>query len=63
MCNCIEKLVAKGFVERESVYEDDNFVDKGYRIREYTRAGRVVTATNHVFNLNYCPACGEKLGQ
>lgn len=61
MCDCINKLVEKEFVERESVYENQDFVDKGYQIRKYERLSRKTVATNNVFHLNYCPACGEKI--
>ena len=61
MCNCILKLTDKGFVERESVYENHDFIDKGYMIRKYKKQSRQTLATNQVFHLNYCPACGEKI--
>lgn len=61
MCDCINVLVEKGFVERLSIYENNDFVDKGYMIRKYKRLSRKTVATNNVFHLNYCPACGDKL--
>jgi len=61
MCDCINQLVEKGFVERESVYENQDFVDKGYQVRKYKRFSRKTVATNNVFHLNYCPACGGKI--
>ena len=61
MCNCINQLVEKGFIERESVYENKDFVDKGYQVRKYKRLSKNTVATNQVFRLNYCPACGEKI--
>ena len=60
MCNCIATLVNKGFIERESVYEDSDFKDKGYMIRKYEKTRQVIIKTNGVFHVNYCPACGEK---
>lgn len=61
MCDCINQLVEKGFVERESVYENQDFVDKGYQLRKYKHLSKKTVATNNVFHLNYCPACGEKI--
>ncbi|KKK87023.1 hypothetical protein LCGC14_2757390 [marine sediment metagenome] len=60
-CACINKLVEKGFVERETVYENQDFVDKGYLLRKYINQGKNSVATNRVFGLNYCPACGQRL--
>ena len=61
MCNCIATLVEKGFIERECVYEDSDFKDKGFRIRKYEKGGKHIIETDRVFHMNYCPACGEKL--
>ena len=61
MCNCISELVNKRFIERECVYENRDFVDKGYQIRKYTKRGHTITATNCVFRINYCPACGMQI--
>jgi len=61
MCNCIDVLVDKGFVERETVYENLDFVDKGYKIRLYKQKPQRTIVTNQVFHLNYCPACGDKI--
>ena len=61
MCECINQLVEKGFVEKESVYDNQDFVDKGYLIRKYTKVKNKVVATNRVFGINYCPACGERV--
>jgi len=61
MCNCIKTLEEKGFVERESVYEDEDFKDKGYLIRKYKKTKSGFKDSKVVFRLNYCPACGEKL--
>jgi hypothetical protein len=62
MCKCLLLLVEKGFVERETVYEDEDFKEKGFQIRKYKRVkGGLFADANHVFRLNYCPACGEKI--
>jgi hypothetical protein len=62
MCDCINGLVDKGFIERQTVYENNNFVDKGYMIRKYKKDNKgKIASTNKVFILNYCPACGKKI--
>ena len=63
MCNCIARLEEKGFVERECVYEDKDFIEKGYLIRRYKKTQHGIEDTHRVFHLNYCPACGEKIPQ
>jgi len=62
MCNCILELVQRGFVERETTYQDEDFKEKGFQVRSYRRTGvKSVVDTGRVFRLNYCPACGKKL--
>ena len=63
MCDCIEKLVDKGFVERQTIYENFDYKDKGFLLREYKLGNtqKVAFPTKHVFQMNYCPACGGKL--
>lgn len=62
MCKCIFTLEEKGFVERERVYEDHDFKEKGFLLRKYkrTKSGFSVD-TRESFRMNYCPACGEKI--
>lgn len=54
MCDCINKLEGKGYVRKDTVYEDNDFVDKGYSIRHLEKEATF-------FHLNYCPACGESI--
>ncbi len=53
-CDCIVALEEKGYVRKDSAYEDHDFVDKGYSIRHLYK-------DSNFFALNYCPACGGKL--
>lgn len=61
MCKCIENLVEKDFLERECIYENQDFQDKGYLIRLYKKSGNLIVSSDRVFVINYCPACGEKV--
>ncbi len=61
MCDCINQLEEKGFVKRESVYENQDFIDKGYLLRKYAQVKGKVATTNQFFKINYCPACGERV--
>ena len=62
MCDCVLALEEKGFLERESVYEDKDYKDKGFLLRKYKKVKTGFKDGKVVFRLNYCPACGEKIG-
>jgi len=63
VCGCIQELEEKGFVERESIYNEESkdFEDKGFAIRKCKNRGGQPVGTNEYFRINYCPACGEKI--
>jgi hypothetical protein len=63
MCNCLLALVEKGFVERETTYEDQDFKEKGFLLRKYKKTKAGIKDTKHIFQLNYCPACGERIAK
>jgi len=55
MCECLQGLVDRGIVDKECVYEDNDFRETGkYLIRH-------LSDETTLFRINYCPACGEKL--
>ncbi|MDD3984253.1 MAG: hypothetical protein PHU54_10030 [Candidatus Omnitrophica bacterium] len=60
MCKCFQAAVARGYVLVHSVYENQDFVDKGYHmplsVRTETGNRREVFLPVH-----YCPTCGEKV--
>lgn len=61
MCDCLLVLVKQGFVERETTYENEDFVEKGFLLRKYKMTSEGIKDARHVFHLNYCPACGKKI--
>ncbi len=59
MCECIEKLVKKGFIRKDSVgwnEELKDFTDTPAQFKIHAIARK-----DYYFKINYCPACGERL--
>jgi hypothetical protein len=62
-CDCISKLEDKGFIERECLYKDYDYQEKGWMIQKFKmgNTGKIAFPTNKYFHINYCPACGKKV--
>ncbi len=58
MCDCLSKLIEKGFIQEDAIYDEQK--------KEFISTGRCLIRhlgkNNSYFYLNYCPACGEKIG-
>ena len=55
MCKCFEKMIERGYAEKQSYYDEDkhDFIDTDEYVMRLPKDKYIV--------INNCPICGEKI--